>query len=130
MENDFDLENEELFEKISEGFNDDFDSLVDDLDNKGNQQQKKQIISMVKKLHLAATDILKLLNHYKKILNSGHAIPDDICKQLSSMANQLIKTSDNLQKKAGNLVSNLDTQIEATQKLIDHADEILKENQN
>lgn len=119
-----------MFEKLNEEFNGSFEYSVDEIDTTDNLQRKKQIIAMVKKLHLAAVDILKLMNHYKKILNAGHVIPDEILKQLSSMVNQLIKTSQNLTTKADNMVVSLDDRIESTKKLILHAEEILNDAKN
>jgi len=100
----------------------------EEFENNDTPQNKKQIVAMVKKLHLAAIDVIKLINHYKKFLVAGHIIPDEIIEQLQAMANQLTETAADLVKKADGMTANLDEQIKNTNKLIKQAESILKSN--
>lgn len=105
-----------------------FDFSFEEFENNDAPQNKRQMVAMVKKLHLATVDVIKLINHYKKISLAGHVIPGEVITQLQGMAKQLISTSENLSAKADAMVSNLDEQIESTNKLIKQAEDILNAN--
>lgn len=122
----FEFDISEIKAKFDQDIKFEFDPSDDEVISIESSQQKKQIVLMLKKIHLAAVDTLKLIKHYKKILSAGHPIPSEILTKLNGMANQLIDTANGLSQQSDSLNQNIDKRIQETQKLLAQAEQIIK----
>ena len=122
---DFELDLNDLKAKFDQDFP---DELVDDNSgSENNSDHKKQIILMIKKINLMTNDTLKLIKHYKKILDAGHIIPVEIIRKLDGMTNQLIKTAKDLTIKSESLSSNSDNRLKNVEELLNRTKNLINE---